>query len=76
MRFGFHFLDFTLPGSPESLPGHLTRTAKAADEAGASWLSVMDHFFQMEQFQTANDPMLEGYTTLGYLAASTERVKL
>jgi F420-dependent oxidoreductase-like protein len=76
MRFGFHFLDFTLPGSPQSLAGHLTRTAKAADAAGASWLSVMDHFFQMEQFQTAHDPMLEGYTTLGYLAASTERVKL
>ena len=36
----------------------------------------MDHFFQMEGFQTAHDPMLEGYTTLGYLAAKTERVKL
>ncbi|MGE3448111.1 MAG: LLM class F420-dependent oxidoreductase [Microbacteriaceae bacterium] len=76
MRFGFHFLDFTLPGSPQTLAGHLSRTAKAADAAGASWLSVMDHFFQMEQFQTAHDPMLEGYTTLGYLAASTERVRL
>lgn len=76
MRFGFHFLDFTLPGRPASLAGHLTRTAQAADEAGASWLSVMDHFFQMEQFQTAHDPMLEGWTTLGYLAAKTERVRL
>jgi F420-dependent oxidoreductase-like protein len=76
MRFGFHFLDFTLPGYPESLAGHLTRTAQAADQAGASWLTVMDHFFQMEQFQTAHDPMLEGWTTLGYLAAKTERVKL
>jgi F420-dependent oxidoreductase-like protein len=76
MRFGFHFLDFTLPGYPGSLAGHLTRTAAAADEAGASWLTVMDHFFQMEQFQTAHDPMLEGWTTLGYLAAKTERVKI
>jgi F420-dependent oxidoreductase-like protein len=76
MRFGFHFLDFTLPGYPASLAGHLTRAGRAADAAGASWLTVMDHFFQMEQFQTAHDPMLEGYTTLGYLAASTERVKL
>lgn len=76
MRFGFHFLDFTLPGSPASLAGHLTSTARAADAAGASWLTVMDHFFQMEQFQTAHDPMLEGWTTLGYLAATTERVRL
>jgi F420-dependent oxidoreductase-like protein len=76
MRFGFHFLDFTLPGRPESLAGHLTNTARAADAAGASWFTVMDHFFQMEGFQTAHDPMLEGWTTLGYLAAKTERVRL
>jgi F420-dependent oxidoreductase-like protein len=76
MRFGFHFLDFTLPGNPGTLAGHLTNTARAADAAGASWLTVMDHFFQMEQFQTAHDPMLEGWTTLGYLAAKTERVQL
>jgi F420-dependent oxidoreductase-like protein len=76
MRFGFHFLDFTLPGYPGTLAGHLSRTARAAEEAGASWLTVMDHFFQMEQFQTAHDPMLEGYTTLGFLAAKTQRVKL
>ena len=61
MRFGFHFLDFTLPGSPQSLAGHLSRTAKAADAAGASWLSVMDHFFQMEQFQTAHDKSYDGW---------------
>ena len=65
MRFGFHFLDFTLPGYPGTLAGHLSRTAKAADAVGASWLTVMDHFLQMEGFQTAHDPMLEGYTTLG-----------
>jgi F420-dependent oxidoreductase-like protein len=76
MRFGFHFLDFTLPGYPGTLAGHLANTAQAADAAGASWLTVMDHFFQMEQFQTAHDPMLEGWTTLGYLAAKTERVRL
>ena len=76
MRFGFHFLDFTLPGYPGTLASHLTRTAEAVEAAGASWLTVMDHFFQMEQFQTAHDPMLEGYTTLGFLAARTQRVKL
>jgi F420-dependent oxidoreductase-like protein len=76
MRFGFHFLDFTLPGYPQTLAKHLGDTAVAADGAGASWLTVMDHFFQMEAFQTAHDPMLEGYATLGFLAAKTERVKL
>ncbi len=76
MRFGFHFLDFSMPGEPASIPGLLRDSAHAAEEAGASWFTVMDHYFQMEQFRTAHDPMLEGYTALGYLAGVTSRVKL
>jgi F420-dependent oxidoreductase-like protein len=76
MRFGFHFLDFTLPGEPQSLAPTIAKTAKAAEAGGASWFTVMDHYFQMEGFRTAHDPMLEGYTTLGFVAAHTERVKL
>lgn len=76
MRFGFHFMDFTLPDQPQSLATAMRDTAIAADEVGASWLSVMDHYFQMERFRTAHDPMLEGYTSLGYFAGITSRVKL
>jgi len=76
MRFGFHFLDFTLPGEPQTLAPTIAATAKAAEQAGAAWFTVMDHYFQMEGFQTARDPMLEGYTTLGFAAGQTERVKL
>ena len=36
----------------------------------------MDHWFQMDAFFQAEEPMLEGYTTLGYLAAKTSRVRL
>jgi F420-dependent oxidoreductase-like protein len=36
----------------------------------------MDHYFQMERFARAEDPMLEGYTTLGYVAGQTESMKL
>jgi len=36
----------------------------------------MDHWFQMESFASAQDPMLEGYTTLGFLAGQTERLSL
>jgi len=76
MRFGFHFFDFTMPGTPESIAPQLRTTAENAEAAGASWFTVMDHYFQMEQFRTAHDPMLEGYTTLGYLAGITKTVKL
>ena len=76
MRFGFHFLDFTLPGEPETLAPMIAATAKASEEVGASWFTVMDHWFQMEAFQTAHDPMLEGYSVLAFAAAHTSTIKL
>lgn len=76
MRFGFHYMDFTLPGFPATTADDLRATARIADEGGASWLSVMDHYFQMEHYQTAHEPMLEAYTTLGFLAGVTEQIRL
>ena len=38
--------------------------------------TCMDHYFQMEAFTRADDPMLEGYTTLGYVAGLTEKMRL
>ncbi len=39
-------------------------------------LSFMDHFFQMDRMAPAEDPMLEGYTALGFVAGCTERLRL
>src|ERR671933_2224180 len=39
-------------------------------------LSFMDHFFQMDRMAPAEDPMLEGYTALGFVAGHTERLRL
>ena len=55
---------------------HLADTARAAEAGGCSHFTVMDHWFQMEQWAPATEPMLEGYTTLGYLAGVTERIQL
>ncbi len=76
MKLGIHFANFTLPGGPESLGPTLAATARAADEGGCAVFTLMDHWFQMEEFATARDPMLEGYTALGFLAGQTRRVKL
>jgi F420-dependent oxidoreductase-like protein len=76
MDVGIHFVNFTLPDAPASIAPTLAETAKIADEGGATVFSVMDHWFQMEGFATAHDPMLEGYTTLGFLAAQTQNVRL
>jgi F420-dependent oxidoreductase-like protein len=62
---------------PAQLRDELAATADAAEAAGLSWLSVMDHYFQMEMAGfPRTDPMLEAYTTLGFLAGRTETVQL
>ena len=76
MELGIHFTNFTLPGGPASLAPTLAATARAAEEGGCTTFTLMDHWFQMEQFATAQDPMLEGYTSLGYLAGRTDRITL
>jgi F420-dependent oxidoreductase-like protein len=50
--------------------------ARAAEEAGFASLWVMDHFVQIPQVGREWEDMLESYTTLGYLAGVTERIRL
>ena len=76
MKLGIHFANFTLPGGPAALAPALAATARAAEDGGVSAFTLMDHWFQMEQLATAQDPMLEGYTALGFLAGQTERMTL
>jgi F420-dependent oxidoreductase-like protein len=76
MELGLHFMNFTLPGGNTSLGPTLAATAKAAEEAGCTTFTMMDHWFQMEGFAPAHDPMLEGYTSLGFIAGQTERMTL
>jgi F420-dependent oxidoreductase-like protein len=50
--------------------------AQTAEAIGVRTLSVMDHWFQMERIWPAEEPMLEGYTTLSFVAAKTERLRV
>jgi F420-dependent oxidoreductase-like protein len=62
---------------PAALRGELANAAQEAETAGLAWLSVMDHYFQMEPMgYPRSDPMLEAYTTLGYVAGHTETVQI
>jgi len=76
MDLGIHFVNFDNPGGPAAISKVVADTARAADEAGIATLSLMDHWFQMDSFAAATDPMLEGYTTLGFIAGITERLQL
>jgi F420-dependent oxidoreductase-like protein len=75
--FGFHMPNYTHRGVPnEGLFDRVVHQAKAAENAGFDLVTVMDHFYQIRGLGPETEPMLEAYTTLGALAASTTRVKL
>jgi F420-dependent oxidoreductase-like protein len=76
MQVGIHFMNFTLPGGAESLAPTLAATARAADEGGMSTFTLMDHWFQIPVIGEADEPMLEGYTSLGFVAGQTRRITL
>lgn len=76
MELGIHFANFTLPGGPEAIGPVLSATAQAAEAAGCTTFTCMDHYFQMEEFADRREPMLEGYTALGFVAGRTERLRL
>jgi F420-dependent oxidoreductase-like protein len=76
MEIGIHFANFSIPGGAQAIAPALAHTARIADQGGASLFTVMDHWFQMEMLGGPPEPMLEGYTALGYIAAVTERVRI
>jgi F420-dependent oxidoreductase-like protein len=76
MKVGVHLVNFTLPGGPASIGPTLAAVGRAADEAGVGNLSLMDHYFQLDMMGAADQPMLEGYTSLGFLAAANASAEL
>jgi F420-dependent oxidoreductase-like protein len=76
MRLGLHYWNYSRPTEPEAIGPTLAETARVAEQAGIASFTVMDHFFQMEGSASVDEPMLEGYTTLGFVAAKTERMTL
>jgi F420-dependent oxidoreductase-like protein len=76
VQLGLHYWTYSTPADPVAIAPTLAETARIADQGGMSSFTVMDHYFQMDQYARVDEPMLEGYTTLGYLAGITERMTL
>jgi len=76
MKIGLHCSRFTWPGGPAAMGRDLASIAQRAEAAGFYSLSVMDHFFQIQVMGPAEWDMNEAYTTLGFLAGVTERLRL
>ncbi len=60
----------------EDPAGWLGSVAEAAEQAGFGGVAVMDHLLQIPQVGRAWDPLPEAWTTLGFLAACTSRLRL
>ena len=74
---GLHLPSFTFPGvEPAGLFPRLLEIAATAEESGFTALSVMDHFHQIGNQGSPDEPMLEAYTTLAAIAARTTRLEL
>src|SRR5690349_2783283 len=77
MRLGVHMVNFGIDGGPAAIGRTLAELGRAVDDGGIHNMSVMDHWFQMPHVDRgAEEPMLEGYTTLGYLAGVTRNCEL
>jgi alkanesulfonate monooxygenase SsuD/methylene tetrahydromethanopterin reductase-like flavin-dependent oxidoreductase (luciferase family) len=76
LRIGLQVPRFTWPDAPGSIGPKLAEIGKSADEAGFASIWVMDHFFQIGAVGEVEEPILEGYSALNYLAGITRQVKL
>jgi F420-dependent oxidoreductase-like protein len=76
MKLGLQIPSFTWPAGTSGLAPTLARIGQAAEDADFASLWVMDHFFQIGMIGKPEEPMLEGYSALNFLAAVTRRIRL
>src|SRR5436190_16705474 len=76
MHLDLHCSRFDWAGSPAGIGPGVSTLAQRAEAIGVRTMSVMDHFFQMDWMAPAEDPMLECYTALAFIAGRTERLRL
>jgi F420-dependent oxidoreductase-like protein len=76
MKLGLHINDYAWADGAAQLGPLVGEIARVADDAGFDRIGVADHFWRSHYMGSVDGPELECYTTLGFLAASTQRAKL
>ncbi|HLW48336.1 MAG TPA: LLM class F420-dependent oxidoreductase [bacterium] len=79
MRVGLNVANFAPPPGHGALGTELARVARRADDLGFDSFWVWDHFFWDESPVgpgVTDRPMIEAYTTLGFIAGVTSAIKL
>jgi alkanesulfonate monooxygenase SsuD/methylene tetrahydromethanopterin reductase-like flavin-dependent oxidoreductase (luciferase family) len=76
VRIGLQVPRFSWPEGTPRIGPKLAKIGRTADAAGFASVWVMDHFFQIQGVGEVDEPMLEGYNALSYLAGVTGWVEL
>lgn len=77
IRLGYQIPNFSYPGGdPARIFPTVVTQAREAEASGFDTVLLMDHFYQLPGIGAPEEPMMEAYTTLGALAASTETIQL
>ena len=61
---------------PHAIADRIAALARTLDDTAVDTLWVPDHLLQADPASRLDEPMLEAYTSLGYLAAVTSRIRL
>jgi F420-dependent oxidoreductase-like protein len=72
----YHLWRFDWAGGSSEIGSGVADLAQRAETLGVRTLSVMDHWFQMEAAAPAQDPMLEAYSALAFIAGRTSTLRL
>lgn len=76
MRVSLSVTNFSWPDGPAAITRHLADVARSAEDGGLDTVWVVDHPLQSDPTSSWDEPILEAYTALGFLAGQTSRVRL
>ncbi len=76
MKIGLHVIDYEFPGGSAAIGPSLIELAETAEGVGFDAFAVADHVWQNPHVGGPERDMLEAYTTLGFIAARTRRMRL
>jgi F420-dependent oxidoreductase-like protein len=76
VKIGLQISSFTWPGGDAAIGATLARIAETADGVGFDSMWVMDHFYQIRGVGKPEEPMLEGWSALAFMAAHSKTATL
>src|SRR5664279_1626882 len=76
VKIGLQISSFTWPGGDAAIGPTLARITETADAIGFNSLWVMDHFYQIRGVGRPEEPMLEGWSALAFMAAHSKTATL